>query len=48
MIMKKETLFSKKSNNLPPLANRMRPNSIDNFVGQRDIVGKKSNNQQKC
>ncbi|MEA1986553.1 MAG: replication-associated recombination protein A [Candidatus Marinimicrobia bacterium] len=38
--MKKETLFSKNSNNLPPLANRMRPNSIDDFLGQDDIVGK--------
>lgn len=37
--MNKETLFSKHSNNLPPLANRMRPNSIENFVGQEHIIG---------
>lgn len=38
--MKKETLFSKRSDNLPPLANRMRPNSIEKFVGQEHIIGK--------
>ncbi len=38
--MKNQTLFSNNLNNLPPLANRMRPNSIDNFIGQKHIIGK--------
>lgn len=37
-----ETLFDMANNNSAPLAERMRPTSLDDFVGQQHIVGKGS------
>ena len=37
-----EKLFTENSKKLAPLADRMRPKSLDEFLGQEHIVGKNS------
>ena len=35
-----DNLFAEHSNKLAPLADRLRPKSLDEFLGQEHIVGK--------
>ena len=34
-----QSLFENLNNNKKPLAERMRPNNLDDFVGQKHIIG---------
>jgi len=38
--MKQESLFASANEQNTPLANRIRPNSLDEFVGQQQLIGK--------